>query len=126
MNEKVASLIQKAQQERKRGQFGRALKRLEQGIAAHPDELDLYLEAIDTALEGGELVSATNLLKTVQDKFTRERERVHGFVREKLQTVHDASLARCVVEHAVKRRDLENALTLLDHVPDHTIRELLN
>ena len=126
MNEKIASIIQKAQQERKRAQFERALKRLEQGIASHPDELELYLEAIDTALEGGELISATNLLKTVQDKFTRDRDRVLQFVREKLHTVHDASLARCVVDHAVKRRDLEGAMSLLENVPDHTIRELLN
>jgi tetratricopeptide (TPR) repeat protein len=126
MNEKAASIIQKAQQERKRAQFGRAQKRLEQGIAAHPEELDLYLEAIDTAIEGGELLAATNHLKTVQEKFARERERVQQFVREKLRTVHDPSLARCAVEHAVKRRDLEVALELLADVPDHTIRELLN
>jgi len=126
MNDKAASIIQKAQQERKRAQFPRALKRLEQGIASFPEELDLYLEAIDTAIEGGELLQATSLLKTVQDKFTRERERVQQFVREKLQTVHDPSLARCAVEHAVKRRDLEAALDLLADVPDHTIRELLN
>jgi len=126
MNEKTTSVIQKAQQERKRAQFGRALKRLEQGIAASPDELDLYLEAIDTAIEGGELLAATNHLKTVQDKFTRERDRVLEFVRDRLRTVHDPTLARCVVEHAVKRRDLESALELLKDVPDHTIRELLN
>jgi tetratricopeptide (TPR) repeat protein len=126
MNEKVSSILQKAQQERKRAQFDRALKRLEQGIAAHPDELELYLEAIDVALDGGEMLPATNLLKTVQEKFTRERERVLGFVREKLERVHDASLARCVIEHAVKRRDLESALTLLDTVPDHTVRDLVN
>lgn len=126
MNEKTTSVIQKAQQERKRAQFGRALKRLEQGIAANPDELDLYLEAIDTAIEGGELLAATNHLKTVQEKFTRERDRVLEFVRDRLRTVHDPTLARCVVEHAVKRRDLDSALELLTDVPDHTIRELLN
>src|SRR5262249_18365189 len=91
MSDKAASIIQKAAQERKRAQFGRALKRLEAGIAAHPEEIDLYLEAIDTAIEGGELPQATNLLKTVQDKFARERERVQQFVREKLRTVHDPS-----------------------------------
>lgn len=126
MNDKAAAIIQKAQQERKRAQFDRAQKRLEQGIAAHPEVLDLYLEAIDTAIEGGELLAATNHLKTVQDKFAKERERVQQFVREKLRTVHDPSLARCAVEHAVKRRELEAALELLADVPDHTIRELLN
>ena len=126
MSDKISAIIQKAGQERKRAQFDRALKRLEGGIAAHPEEIDLYLEAIDTAIEGGELIQATNLLKTVQDKFARERERVQQFVRDKLRTVHDPSLARCAVEHAVKRRDLEAALDLLTDVPDHTIRELLN
>jgi tetratricopeptide (TPR) repeat protein len=126
MSDKTASIIQKAAQERKRAQFDRALKRLEGGIAAHPEEIDLYLEAIDTAIEGGELLQATNHLKTVQHKFAKERERVQQFVREKLRTVHDPSLARCAVEDAVKRRDLEGALELLGDVPDHTIRELLN
>ncbi|HEX6791807.1 MAG TPA: hypothetical protein VF247_10900 [Candidatus Krumholzibacteria bacterium] len=126
MTEKAASILQKAQQERKRAQFDKALKRLEQGIAAHPDELDLYLEAIDVALDGGELMPATNLLKTVQDKFTRDRDRVLEFVRNKVETNHDPALARCVVEHAVKRRDLDGALALLEKVPDHTVRELLN
>lgn len=125
MSEKSASIIQKAQQERKRGQFDRALKRLEQGIAASPEELDLYLEAIDTAIEAGELAKATNLLRSVQEKFSKERERVQDFVREKLQTVHDPSLARCAVEFAVKQRNLEAALDMLSNVPDHTIRELL-
>ena len=109
----------------KRAQFDRALKRLEAGIAAHAEEID-STEAIDTAIEGGELLQATNLLKTVQDKFARERERVQQFVSEKLRTGHDPSLARCAEEHAVKRRDLEAALDLLGDVPDHTIRELLN
>ena len=126
MNEKITSSIQRAQQERKRGQFDRAIKRLEQTIASFPDELELYLEAVDACIEGGELMQATNFLKSAQDKFAREKDRVTQFVREKLQTVHDPSLARGVVEHAVKRRDLEIALALLDEVPDHTVRDLLN
>jgi len=126
MNDKSSTIIEKARQERKRAQFTRALKRLEQGIAAYPTELGLYLEAIDTALEGGELLTATNLLKTVQDKFAKERESVQQFVREKLRTVHDPTLARCAVEDAVKRRDLEGALDMLTDVPEHTIRELIN
>ena len=126
MNEKVTSALQKAQQERKRGQFPRAIKRLEQAIAAFPDELDLYLEAVDACLEGGEVMQATAFLKTAQEKFTRDRDRMLQFVREKLQTVHDPSLARFAVEHAVKRRDLEAAMALLDDVPDHTVRDLFN
>jgi tetratricopeptide (TPR) repeat protein len=126
MNEKASSALQKAQQERKRGQFPKAIKRLEQAIEAFPDELDLYVEAIDVCIDGGELLQATNFLKTAQEKFTRERERLSGFIREKLQAVHDPSLARCVVEHAVKRRDLEAAFGHLGDVPDHIVRELLN
>jgi len=126
MNEKAASALQKAQQERKRGQFPKAIKRLEQAVEMFPDELDLYVEAIDVCIDGGELLQATNLLKTAQEKFTKERDRISAFVRDKLQTVHDPSLARCVVEHAVKRRDLEAAFGHLADVPDHVVRELLN
>lgn len=126
MNEKATSALQKAQQERTRGQYPRAIKRLEQAIAAFPDELDLYLETIDICLDGGEVMQATNLLKTVQDRFVRERDRVTQFVSEKLRAVHDPSLARCVVENAVKRRDLEGAMALLDDVADHTVRDLSN
>jgi len=126
MNEKALSALQKAQAERKRGQFPKAIKRLEQAIEAFPDELDLYLECVDVCLDEGDVLQATNLLKAAQDKFTRERERVNQFTREKLQSVHDPSLARCVVEHAVKRRDLEAALAHLADVPDHIVRELLN
>jgi tetratricopeptide (TPR) repeat protein len=124
MNEKANSALQKAQQERKRGQFSKATKRLEQAIASFPEELDLYLEAVDTCIDGGEVMQAVNFIKTMQDKFTRERDRITQFVREKLQAVHDPSLARCVIEHAVKRRDLEAAIALLDDVPDHTVRDL--
>jgi len=126
MNEKAASALQKAQQERKRGQFPKAIKRLEQAVEMFPDELDLYVEAIEVCIDGGELLQATNLLKTAQEKFTKERDRISAFVRDKLQTVHDPSLARCVVEHAVKRRDLEAAFGHLADVPDHVVRELLN
>jgi tetratricopeptide (TPR) repeat protein len=126
MNEKITSALQKAQQERKRGQFAKAVKRLEQAIEMFPDELDLYLEAIDNCLDGGEVLQATNFLKTVQEKFTRDRDRVSQFVREKLQAVHDPSLARSVVEHAVKRRDLEAAIAFLEDVPDHTVRDLFS
>jgi tetratricopeptide (TPR) repeat protein len=126
MNEKAASALQKAQQERKRGQFPKAIKRLEQAVEMFPDELDLYVEAIDVCIDGGELLQATNLLKTAQEKFTKERDRISTFVRDRLQTVHDPSLARCVVEHAVKRRDLEAAFSHLGDVPEHVVRELLN
>ena len=126
MNEKAASALQKAKQERKRGQFDKAIKRLEQAVEMFPDELDLYVEAIDVCIDGGDLLQATNLLKTAQEKFTKERDRISAFVRDKLQTVHDPSLARCVIEHAVKRRDLEAAFGHLVDVPDHVVRELLN
>ena len=126
MNEKASSALQKAQQERKHAQFPKAIKRLEQAVAAFPDELDLLIELIDVCLDAGEIMQATRHLKTAQDKFTKEKDRVNQFVRDKLQAIHDPSLARCVVEHAVKRRDMEAALVHLMDVPEHVVRELLN
>ena len=125
MNEKAASAQQKALQERKRGHFDKAVKRLEQTIAQFPDELDLYLDAVDARLEGGEVMQATNFLKTAQEKFTKDKDRVAQFVRDKLIAVHDPALARYVVENAVKRRDLDSALEHLEQIPDHVARDLL-
>ena len=125
MNEKAASAQQKALQERKRGNFDKAVKRLEQTIAQFPDELDLYLDAVDACLEGGEVMQATNFLKTAQERFPKDKDRVGQFVRDKLLAVHDPALARYVVENAVKRRDLENALEHLEQIPDHVARDLL-
>lgn len=125
MNEKAASAQQKALQERKRGNFDKAVKRLEQTIAQFPDELDLYLDAVDACLEGGEVMQATNFLKTAQEKFPKDKDRVGQFVRDKLLAVHDPALARYVVENAVKRRELETALEHLEQIPDHVARDLL-
>ncbi len=125
MNEKAASAQQKASEERKRGQHARAIKRLEQAILAFPDEIDLHLDAVDACLEGGEVAQATRFLKTVQDRFPRDRDRVAAFVRDKLAGVHDPAFARFVVENAIKLRDLVTALDHLTHIPDHAVRDLL-
>lgn len=125
MNEKASSAQQKALQERKRGHFDKAVKRLEQAIVQFPDELDLYLDAVDACLEGGEVMQATNFLKTAQEKFLKDKDRVGQFVRDKLLAVHDPALARYVVENAVKRRDLDAALEHLEQIPDHVARDLL-
>jgi tetratricopeptide (TPR) repeat protein len=126
MNEKAVSAQQKALQERKRGQHAKAVKRLEQAVSSFPDELDLYLDLIDACLEGGEVSRSTQFLKTVQDRFTKEKDRVNQFVRDRLAAVHDPALARFVVENSIKLRDLVTALDLLDLIPDHTVRDLLS
>ncbi|HEX5132584.1 MAG TPA: tetratricopeptide repeat protein [Candidatus Krumholzibacteria bacterium] len=125
MNEKVTSAQQKASQERKRGQHAKALKRLEQTIAQFPEELELYLDAIDISLESGEVTAATHFLKTAQDRFAKDKDRLTAFVREKLTAVHDPAFARFVVENSVKLRDLTAGLDHLQVIPDHTVRDLL-
>ena len=125
MNEKALAAQQKARQERKRGHYDKAVKRLEQAIAQFPDELELVLDAVDACIEGGDVVQATTFLKIAQEKFTKEKDRVAQFVRDKLTAVHDPALARCVIENAVKRRDLESALEHLEQIPDHVARDLV-
>jgi len=125
MNDKAASAQQKAFQERKRGQHDKAVKRLEQAIASHPDELELYLDATDACLESGQVTRAVQFLRTAQERFTGDRERITSFVRNKLEAVRDPALARFVVENAVKSRDLKAALEHLEQIPDHTVRDLL-
>jgi tetratricopeptide (TPR) repeat protein len=126
MNEKATSAKQKALQERKHGQHAKAVKRLEQAIVSFPDELDLYLDLIDACLEGGEVSRSTQFLKTVQDRFTKDKDRIAQFVRDRLAAVHDPALARFVVENSIKLRDLVASLEHLDLIPDHTVRDLLS
>jgi tetratricopeptide (TPR) repeat protein len=126
MNEKAASAQEKAQQERKRGQHAKAIKRLEQAMSAFPDEIELVLDAVDICLESGEVTRGTLFLKTAQDKFPKEKDRLTAYLRDKLASVHDPALARFAVENAIKLRDLQTALDHLDRIPDHTVRDLLS
>lgn len=125
MDDKVKSILEKARLERKKAQFPRALKRLEQAIEKFPDELDLYVEAADVALDAGESRQTTQFLKRALDRFPDERAQIQDFARGRINTTNDPVLARFVLDAAVKVRDLEEARHCLDQLNDHGVRDLL-
>ena len=57
MNTKTEGILSKVEQDRRRGDHKKALKRLQDGIKKLPGEILLYREAIDVALEAGMLIS---------------------------------------------------------------------
>ncbi|MDH3196653.1 MAG: tetratricopeptide repeat protein [Candidatus Krumholzibacteria bacterium] len=125
MDSKLRTTLEKALQDKAKGNFDRALKRLREAIAKSPDVLEPYLEAADVCLEGGESLQATQFLKKATKKFESDRAKIRDFAREKLRALGDEVLAKFLVEEAVRKRDLEEAEVTLQDVPDRTVRDLL-
>jgi tetratricopeptide (TPR) repeat protein len=125
MNNKVSSVLEKAHQDKAKGNYQKALRRLTEALAKHPDEVELYLEAADVCLEGGESLQATQHLRKAHSKFGMHKDRVDTFCREKLRTLGDPVLGKYLLENAIRRRDPDWASEMLDDLQDRTIRELL-
>jgi tetratricopeptide (TPR) repeat protein len=125
MDSKVTSTLEKALQDKARGNFQRALSRLKEALAKAPDEFELYIEAADVCLEGGESLQATQFLKKAHARFHHEKERLDSFAREKLASLRDPALGKFLLELSIKRRELTGALEVLEPLHDRTIRELL-
>jgi tetratricopeptide (TPR) repeat protein len=125
MNSKVSSVLEKSLQDKAKGNYHRALKRLSEALERHADEVELYLEAADVCLEGGESLQATQYLKRAYSKFSSEKERIDGLARDKLRKLGDPVLGKFLLDQAIKRRDLEAGREILEDLQDRTIRELL-
>jgi tetratricopeptide (TPR) repeat protein len=125
MNSKISSVLEKAFQDKAKGNYHKALNRLNEALTKHADEVELYLEAADVCLEGGESLQATQFLKKAFSKFSAEKDRIDAFAREKLGKLGDPVLGKFLLDQAIKRRDLESGCELLEDLQDRTIRELL-
>ena len=125
MDSKVTSALEKSLQDKAKGHYQRALRRLTDALGKFPDEVELYLEAADVCLEGGESLQATQYLKKAQVRFRTEKDRLDSFANEKLAKLHDPVLGKFLVELFIKRRELTAAAEALEELQDRTIRELL-
>ena len=125
MNNKVSMALEKALQDKAKGNYHKALQRINETLEKHPGEVELFLEGADVCLEGGESLQATHFLKKALAKFAGEKDRIDAFAREKLRTLGDPVLAKFLLDQAIKRRDLEWASEVLDDLQDRSIRELL-
>ena len=125
MNNKIRSVMEKALQDKSRGNHQKALERLTDAIQNFPGEPDLYIEAADVCLEAGESIQAAQFLRRAHSKFTAERDRLLTFARTKSIELNDSVLAKFSLDHSIKNRDLTSALDGLQDIKDQTIRELL-
>jgi len=125
MDSKAKSILEKALQEKSRGNYDKALKRISDTINKFPDEFDLYIEAADVCIASGESMQASQYLKRAHSKFTNDRDKVLNFARDKVRTENDPVLGKYVLELTVKNRDLDDAYECLEDLQDRAIRDLL-
>jgi tetratricopeptide (TPR) repeat protein len=125
MDNKVSSSLERALQDKKKGNYHKALKRLTETLEKFPDEVELYLESADVCLEGGESLQATQHLKKAYSRFNSEKDKIDSFSREKLRALGDPVLGKFLLEQAIKRRELDWACDAMEELQDRTIRELL-
>ena len=125
MNARIRSALEKARSEKARGHYDKALRRLEDALRREPGDLELYIEAADACLEAGEPLQATSWCKRAATRLPAERERIHAFARERMRAMSDPVLGRYLLVDAVKRRAYDEALSTLEDLPDHTVRDLL-
>jgi tetratricopeptide (TPR) repeat protein len=125
MSTNTAGILDKVEQDRRRGDHQKALKRLEEGIRKLPGEILLYREAIDVALEAGESRRSSQLFKSAQRRVPGAFEELWIFGKEKVAAYNDPVLCKSMLGTAIKKRDLEAAEDLLDSLKDHTIDDLL-
>jgi tetratricopeptide (TPR) repeat protein len=125
MDPKAKSALDKALQEKVRGNHDKALKKLQEAIRKFPSEPELYIEAAEVCFEGGESLGATQFLKKAHTRFADERDRIVEFARERASTSNDPVVGKFLLEQLVKRRELTAALECLNDLQDRAIRDLL-
>jgi tetratricopeptide (TPR) repeat protein len=126
MSSKATGILAKAQADRVRGDFERALKRLVEAIQTDPEDITLHKEAIDIAVEAGESMRAVQFFKAAQQRLPDDFQELWQFGREKISAFNDPVLCKYLLDVAVRKRDLEAAEDVLDALKDHTASDLLS
>jgi hypothetical protein len=126
MDNKITSSLEKALQDKRKGNYERALGRITEILPKFPAEAELYIEAADVCIEGGEPLQGAQYLKDAYVRCGKEKGRIDAYALEKLRSTGDSILIKCLLDSAVKRRDLDNAAEILEDLPDRSIRELLH
>ncbi|UCH85445.1 MAG: hypothetical protein JSW50_07090 [Candidatus Latescibacterota bacterium] len=125
MNSKVSSTLDKVRHERSRSNFKKALSRLDDAIKKFANELSLYTEGVELAMEAGESLKALQYIKTARGQFPDRRFEVWSFAIEKTRSYNDPIVGKFLIEHAVRSGDLTAAHSVAHSLKDHTADELL-
>ncbi|MFQ5512463.1 MAG: tetratricopeptide repeat protein, partial [Candidatus Krumholzibacteriia bacterium] len=125
MSTKTTEILEKVSQDRGKGDYPRALKRLREGIDRYPTEPAFYQEAMEIALESGETLAAIDFFKKAMRKLPERAGRLWDFAADKVRALNDPILCKFLVDLAIKKRDLKSAETALAGLKNHTAVELL-
>jgi tetratricopeptide (TPR) repeat protein len=102
MASKVSGILSKVLQDRRRGDYEKALKRLTDGIEKISGEVLLHREAIDVALEAGESMRAAIFFKSAQREIPDSFEELWAFGKEKVEAFNDPIFCKYMLDVAIK------------------------
>ena len=118
-------LIKKIEQDRRRGDLKRALKRALDGLEKWPDDYDLAIEAIQSCLELADFHQAVSLLKTAVRRHPRKASRTLDFAFDAFTTTHNHVIGGFIVEVLLRGRNIERIRTILKRSPKAFIQDLI-
>ena len=118
MSTKAPSILQKVQHDRGRGNYDKALKRLTDGIRKYPGEVELFKEAVEVGLEAGESFEAVQFFRRAYVKFPAKAFELWQHAQDNVEKFNDPVLAKFMIEHAIKKRELQQAYEVAAKLKD--------
>ncbi|GEM_PF-4336691 len=125
MDPKIISALDKIQALKNKGDYAKALAKLQDLVKRSKGEIRVYTEAIETSLEAGESIQACQFFKKAHTFLPSAREQLWDFAKEITLTCSDPILAKTLLDQAVKNRDLNAGLDLLDGLENGIVSDLL-
>ncbi len=125
MDPKATGALQKARQERAKGQYQKALKRIDDAIAKFGEAEPLSLEAIATALEGGEVIKAIQYGKRAMKVHRNSERAVLEIFTDTVRDGGDPAIVKYLLETYLQWSRFDDARELLESQPERLMRELL-
>lgn len=125
MSSKASSILDKVQKELQRNAVPKALEKLEEGIRKYPEEFELYLSALDVALEAGESIKAQKYFSQAMSRFPSYQERLWTEAVGLISRFNDAILAKAALDFTIKKRDFDSSHGVLGYLTDPSVNTLL-
>jgi hypothetical protein len=125
MDNRLSSVLEKILILKHKGSLSKALDKLGDVIKKNPHEIKPYIEAIDISLEAGESLQAWQYFKEASSNCRDHRDQIWAFAKEKIKSYDDPVLAKMLMEHAIRDRDLESGRQITLNLQPHTATELL-
>jgi thioredoxin-like negative regulator of GroEL len=125
MNQKIASILEKASKEKSRGNYSKALNRTTAAIEEYPQELELYKEAIGLGLEAGEPLQTIKYFKKALIRFASEKNELYEFATVLEKRTCDPVFGKYLLEQSIKNKNLQEGFRIVQTIHKHTLEDLL-